>query len=199
MPQSAFTPVPPLTEVRFPSGGLVSMAMRMVLRAGVGDEVALSGLSNRLATALMMVGVMPEAGVPERLERELLAARALGRYRDRKSEAERFGAMALVKTPRGTLDSWSRSATPRRTRARSSTPRRIPPEMRRTAWTWSKDSRLIGLIPSRLFIRCGATCSKDTRERKSVTISRSFSHPTQCCTEQSKLSRDFDSVSYVGA
>ena len=92
------------TEVRFPSGGVVGMAVRMVLRAGVGDEVALGGLSNRLATALMMLGTMPEAGLPERLDRQSPAAFVLGRYQSGKAGAQRFGAMALFRTGAGMVE-----------------------------------------------------------------------------------------------
>lgn len=92
------------TEVRFPGGGLIGMAARMVLRAGVGDEVALGGLANRLSTALMMVGTYPEAGLPERLERPAPAALAIGRYESRKAAARRFAAMALVRTRDGIVE-----------------------------------------------------------------------------------------------
>ena len=95
MPSEAFSPAPPpgfeiagtfngvttavgaggeriryrLTNVRFPSGGLIGFATRMVLRTGVGDEVALGSLHTRLATALALIGGNPEAGMPERIDR----------------------------------------------------------------------------------------------------------------------------------
>jgi hypothetical protein len=93
-----------LTQVSFPSGGLIGFATRLVLRTGVGDEVALGGLHHRLSTALMMVGDRPEAGMPERLREESAAGLVLGRYLDRESRATRYGAMALVKGKPGMVE-----------------------------------------------------------------------------------------------
>ncbi len=93
-----------LTNVSFPSGGLIGFATRMVLRTGAGDEVALGSLHTRLSMALMMVGDKPEAGVPERIERGPAAGLVLGRYFDRASRAIRYGAMALVKSKPGIVE-----------------------------------------------------------------------------------------------
>ncbi|HSS62153.1 MAG TPA: hypothetical protein VLK30_11940 [Candidatus Limnocylindrales bacterium] len=90
--------------VQFRSGGLIGFATRQVLKRGVGDEVLIGSLHTRLATALMLVGVMPEAGLVERLDSHPIAALVVGRYNDHKTEALRYGAMALVRGRPGIVE-----------------------------------------------------------------------------------------------
>ena len=93
-----------LGGVEFRSGGIAGFAVRQVLKRGVGDEVALGSLHTKLSMALMLVGDMPEAGSVERFENHPLAGLVLGRYVDRETKRQRYGAMGLVKAEPGLVE-----------------------------------------------------------------------------------------------
>lgn len=93
-----------LTGTQFRSGGLIGFATRQVLKAGIGDEVALGSLHHRLEVAMMLAGAQPQAGVVERLDSHPLAGLVLGRYADHKTSAARYAAMALVKSRPGLIE-----------------------------------------------------------------------------------------------
>lgn len=93
-----------LRSAEFRSGGIAGFAVRQVLKRGIGDEVALGSLHTKLSTALMLVGVQPETGIVERFDSHPLAGLVLGRYLDRDSNAQRYGAMGLVKSPHGLFE-----------------------------------------------------------------------------------------------
>ena len=90
--------------VQFPTTGVIGFAARQVMKRGVGDEVLIGSLHSRLEMALMLVGQMPEVGLTERLESHPTAAMVLGRYLDRKTDAQRYGAMALIKGTAGMVE-----------------------------------------------------------------------------------------------
>jgi hypothetical protein len=92
------------TGVQFPSSGLVGFLTREALKSGIGDEVALGSLHTRIKTALMLVGSEPEAGLTERLDKRKPNGLVLGRYKDRDTNAEKYGAMALVKARQGRIE-----------------------------------------------------------------------------------------------
>ena len=71
---------------------------------GIGDEVTLGSLHSKLSTALMLVGAQPETGIVERLEDHPLAGIVMGRYLDHKTNAQRYGAMGLVKSKPGLVE-----------------------------------------------------------------------------------------------
>jgi hypothetical protein len=93
-----------LTGIKFRSGGLIGFATRQVLKTGAGHEVTLGSLHTRLSLALIMVGDHVEAGSVERFEHPPSAALVLGRYFDRNSGLERYGAIALVKGAPGMIE-----------------------------------------------------------------------------------------------
>jgi hypothetical protein len=93
-----------LENVEFRSGGIAGFAVRQVLKRGIGDEVALGSLHTKLSTALMLVGLRPETGIVERFDSHALAGLVLGRYLDRDSNKQRYGAMGLVKSPEGLVE-----------------------------------------------------------------------------------------------
>lgn len=90
--------------LEFRSPGIIGFAVRQALKRGVGDEVTIGSLHSRLATALALVGGMPETGIVERSDRHPMAALVLGRYLDRKSNAQRYGAMGVVKAKPGMVE-----------------------------------------------------------------------------------------------
>ena len=93
-----------ISGIPFRGRGLGAWAMRQVMNAGAGDEVALGSLHSRLATALALVGGDPEVGMTQRLDDNRPDGFVLGRYKDRTSGAARFGAMALVKSKAGLIE-----------------------------------------------------------------------------------------------
>jgi hypothetical protein len=91
-------------RVQFPSNGLVGFLTRQALKSGIGDEVALGSLHTRIEAALMLIGGEPEAGLTERLDERKPNGLVLGRYKDRDTDAEKYGAMALVKARQGMIE-----------------------------------------------------------------------------------------------
>jgi hypothetical protein len=89
-----------------PIGGksLAGWAMRQVMKSGAGDEVALGSLHTRIGFALMLVGKEPEPGVTERLSAEKPNGFVLGRYKDGNTNAQKYAAMALVKSKPGLIE-----------------------------------------------------------------------------------------------
>lgn len=93
-----------LSGVPIKGKGLSAWAMRQVLKSGAGDEVALGSLHSKIQFALMLVGTEPEAGLTERLSDDKPDGLVLGRYRDKDSGAQKYAAMALVKTQQGLIE-----------------------------------------------------------------------------------------------
>lgn len=88
----------------FRTKGVAAFVMKQVMTRGIGDEVTLGSLHSKLEMALMLIGLQPEAGMVERFEDQQLAGLVLGRYLDRKTNAQRFGAMGLVKSKPGLVE-----------------------------------------------------------------------------------------------
>lgn len=88
----------------FKGKGIGSWAMRQLMKAGAGDEVALGSLHSKIQFALMLVGTEPEAGLTERLDPDKPNGYVLGRYKDRTTNAQKYGAMALFKARPGLIE-----------------------------------------------------------------------------------------------
>lgn len=90
--------------IPFRGKGIAAWAMRQVMKSGAGDEVALGSLHTRIGYALMMVGDEPEPGLTERLDPDRPDGLVLGRYKDRDTKAQKYAAMALVKSKPGLIE-----------------------------------------------------------------------------------------------
>ena len=93
-----------IVGMSFRTKGIAGFAMKQMMTRGFGDEATLGSLHSKLAMALMLVGAMPETGIVERLDNHPLAGVVMGRYLDRQTNAQRYGAMGLVKAQPGLVE-----------------------------------------------------------------------------------------------
>ena len=93
-----------IVGMNYRTKGVAAFVMKQVMTRGIGDEVTLGSLHSKLSMALMLVGAQPETGIVERLDDHPLAGIVMGRYLDRNTNAQRYGAMGLVKAQPGLIE-----------------------------------------------------------------------------------------------